>query len=88
MKKLTLEQLRSLINEVLTEEDAPIMDNTYEVFISDTIHGPSERRTYKTKEQAMARYKELMRSHKRTGSSTVILRQGTTQIYPAPILGR
>ena len=64
------------------------MEAKFEVFISDTIHGPSERRTYKTKEQAMARYKELMRSHKRTGSSTVILRQGEVQIFPAPILGR
>ena len=33
MKKLTLEQLRSLINEVLTEGDAPIMDNTISIIL-------------------------------------------------------
>jgi hypothetical protein len=61
------------------------MDTAFEVFVSDTIHGTSDRRTYKTRERAMARYEELTRTHKRNGHSTVILRQGEVQIFPAPI---
>jgi hypothetical protein len=64
------------------------MDTAFEVFISDTIHGTSDRRAYKTRERAMARYEELTRNHKRNGHSAVILRQGKAQIFPAPICGR
>ena len=64
------------------------MDATFEVFISDTIHGTSDRRTYKSLERATARYEELRRTHKRNGHSTVVLRHGEVQIVPAPICGR
>ena len=63
------------------------MEAKFEVFISDTIHGPTERRTYKSRERAMARYEELRRTHRRNGHSTVILRQDEVQIFPAPICG-
>ena len=64
------------------------MDTAFEVFISDTIHGTSDRRAYKTRERAVARYEELTLTHKRNGHSAVILRQGKAQIFPAPICGR
>lgn len=64
------------------------MDATFAVFISDTLHGTSDRRTYKSWERAVARYEELTRTHKRNGHSAVVLRHGEVQIFPAPICGR
>lgn len=68
------------------------METIYEVYVSDTIHGSSERRTYKTLHRAVVRYDHLTRDLRRNGHNTVILsarcKDGVVQVYPAPILGR
>lgn len=68
------------------------METIYEVYVSDTIHGTSDKRTYKTRSTAQARYEHLTRSLRRNGHNTVVLsaRCGdeVVQVYPAPILGR
>jgi hypothetical protein len=68
------------------------METIYEVYVSDTIHGTSDKRTYKTHTAAAARYEHLTRSIRRNGHNTVILsarcKDGVVQVYPAPILGR
>ena len=68
------------------------METTFEVFISDTVHGTSDLRKYKTRDRAEARYTELKRGHKPNSHSTVVLRlvgpDGNVQIYPEQILGR
>lgn len=68
------------------------METIYEVYVSDTIHGSSERRTYKTLHRAVVRYDHLTRDLRRNGHNTVVLTRrgegGTFQVYPAPIIGR
>ena len=104
--KLTTKQLRSLINEVLTEAtlsgDAMTHDElvssgmptetTYEVYVSDTLRGASDRRRYKTLKHAEDRYNHLMRTLRRNGHNYVVLSRqeedGTwTQVYPARLAG-
>jgi hypothetical protein len=66
------------------------METIYEVCISDTIHGSSERRSYKTLFAAQTRYEHLTRTLRRNGHNRVVLfaRCGDqiAQVYPAPIL--
>lgn len=63
------------------------METTYEVFISDTVYGSSERRIYKSREAAEDRYGELSRTFERNGHNRVVLAErqpdGTLKyIYP------
>ena len=66
------------------------MEAIFEVFISDTIHGPRKMRRYSTRVRAEKRYSDLKRDHRPDGHSTVILRSveggKTTQVYPEPII--
>jgi hypothetical protein len=68
------------------------METIYEVYITDTLHGSSDKRTYKTLAAAMARYEHLKRTTRRNGHNTVCLDMWigdkVVQIYPEPILGR
>lgn len=49
------------------------MQPKYVVYVSDTIHGSSDRRSYKTLARAKARFEELRRNLRRNGHNGVVL---------------
>ena len=52
------------------------MDNRFVVYITDTIHGSSDRRYYTTYGRAVARFQELRRNLRRNGHNGVVLSYG------------